>query len=209
MPYYTRVIKRFGGALIELSDGNPLSLTSLEITLHMLRYSQPDIDLQLICYDSQSQVWLLTCTDSYTKTPRVAIQSKQRNSDHILTHSTVFLWGTFYWRITRSFRWLWRYNLYQRLVLLWRTTPPKCGQNGTRATFVITDDPVLVDGAPLLEVYPALDPPEPQEGGVQQDAESIDNVENQTGSWLAAFGCVNLDGEDVQAEADEKHSKPN
>lgn len=78
-PYYTREIKRFGGALIELSDGNPLSLTSREITLHMLRYSQPDIDLdlQLICYNSQSQVWLLTCTDSNTKTPRVAIQSKQ------------------------------------------------------------------------------------------------------------------------------------
>ena len=72
----------------------------------------------------------------------------------------------------------------------------------------VIDEPVLVEGEPLLAIVSTLEKPEVEERRVQYDAETVDDVEYETRGALAILRCVDVDAQDVEKEADEEDTEP-
>jgi hypothetical protein len=72
----------------------------------------------------------------------------------------------------------------------------------------VVDEPVLVEGEPFLAVVSALEEPEVEEGGVEDDPEPVYDVEDEARRALAVLRRVHVDAEDVEEQPDEEHTEP-
>lgn len=72
----------------------------------------------------------------------------------------------------------------------------------------VFDEPVLVEGAPLLPVEHAFEEPEPEKGSIEDDAEAVYNVEYKARSRPAELGRVHVNRQHVEEESHEKHREP-